>query len=146
MQERRANLDTDDDLFLIDGILTELHVEMGCQNLMEKIDAHYRIQQSAADGYFDRDVKVVDAIVRSAVQVPMSQNEYDALVSLVYNMGKSPAVLKKIPRLLSKLNTKDYKGCCDEFADITNHGNAGLVKRRTAEMNIFNNNVYDSSH
>ena len=104
------------------------------------------LEQSAADGYFDRDVKVVEAIVRSAVQVPMSQNEYDALVSLVYNMGKSTSVLKKIPKLLSKLNTKDYKGCCDEFKDITNHGNEGLVKRRKAEMNIFNNNVYDSSH
>jgi GH24 family phage-related lysozyme (muramidase) len=54
--------------------------------------------------------------------------------------------LQKCPKLLSKLNTKDYNGCCDEFADITNHGQSGLVKRRKAEMNIFRNKVYNSAH
>ncbi len=32
----------DDDLFLIEGVLTELHVELGRQNLLEKIARHYR--------------------------------------------------------------------------------------------------------
>jgi GH24 family phage-related lysozyme (muramidase) len=76
------------------------------------------------------------------VQVPMFQHEYDALVSLIFNMGS----FKKCPKLLSKLNTKDCSGCCSEFADITNGGTAGLVTRRKAEMDIFTNSVYHSKH
>lgn len=100
------------------------------------------IDQAAADQLLADDVKMTEDIVRERVQVPMFQHEYDALVSLIFNLGG----FKKCPKLLTKLNTKDYKGCCDEFADITNNGTTGLVKRRKAEMNIFNNQVYDASH
>ena len=34
----------------------------------------------------------------------------------------------------------------DEFLDITNGDTAGLKIRRRKEWNLFNNNVYDSSH
>jgi GH24 family phage-related lysozyme (muramidase) len=54
--------------------------------------------------------------------------------------------VQKCPKPLSKLNTKDYSGCCDEFGDITNGGTAGLVTRRKAEMDIFRNSVYNSNH
>jgi GH24 family phage-related lysozyme (muramidase) len=100
------------------------------------------IDQATADKLLINDIRKIEGIVRERVQVPMFQHEYDALVSLIFNMGS----FKKCPKLLSKLNTKDYKGCCDEFADITNRGTEGLVKRRKAEMNIFNNKVYDASH
>lgn len=88
----------------------------------------------------------IDAIalktVNAYVQVPLYQHEFDALVSLAFNTGS----FKKFPKLVSKLNTKDYGGCCDEFADITNGGTSGLVKRRKAEMKMFRNSVYDSTH
>jgi GH24 family phage-related lysozyme (muramidase) len=48
--------------------------------------------------------------------------------------------------MLAKLNTGDYSGCCDEFADITNHGDKGLVDRRKSKMKLFRNNVYDAKH
>jgi GH24 family phage-related lysozyme (muramidase) len=81
-------------------------------------------------------------MVKSRAQVPMFQHEYDALESLIFNMGS----FKKWPKLLSKLNTKDCSGCCSEFADITNGGTAGMVTRRKAEMDIFTNSVYNSKH
>jgi GH24 family phage-related lysozyme (muramidase) len=81
-------------------------------------------------------------VVKKAIQVPLYQQEFDALVSLAFNTGG----IKKFPKLIAKVNTKDYSGGCDEFADITNGGTEGLVKRRQAEMKIFRNNVYDSSH
>lgn len=100
------------------------------------------IDQNTADQLFLNDLERTEGIVKSRVQVPLHQHEYDALVSLVFNMGS----FQKCPRLLSKLNTKDYNGCCDEFADITNKNTPGLVKRRNCEMNIFRNNLYDSNH
>jgi len=100
------------------------------------------VSQATADSMLKEDVKTAEDIIHDVVQVPMYQHEYDALVSLIFNLGG----FKKCPKLLSKLNTKDYNGCCDEFADITNHGQSGLVKRRNAEMNIFRNKVYNSAH
>lgn len=100
------------------------------------------ITQNAADTLLLNDIKVTEQVIKDRVQVPMFQHEYDALVSLIFNLGS----FKKCPKLLSKLNTKDYSGCCDEFADITNGGTPGLVSRRSAEMKLFRNKVYDSPH
>jgi|JI10StandDraft_1071094.scaffolds.fasta_scaffold62055_2 GH24 family phage-related lysozyme (muramidase)/LysM repeat protein len=100
------------------------------------------ITQKAADRLLLNDIQATEQIVKDRVQVPMFQHEYDALVSLIFNLGS----FKKCPKLLSKLNTKDYSGCCDEFGDITNGGTPGLVSRRSAEMKMFRNKVYDSAH
>jgi GH24 family phage-related lysozyme (muramidase) len=52
----------------------------------------------------------------------------------------------KFKTLLAKLNTGNYSGSCDEFADITNGGDKGLTDRRKSEMKLFRNNVYDAKH
>lgn len=88
------------------------------------------------------DVERITATLSEIVQVPLHQHEYDALVSLSFNAGS----ISKFEKLVGKLNTRDYSGCCKEFADITNKGVKGLVKRRKAEMNMFTNCVYDSIH
>lgn len=100
------------------------------------------ITQATADILMKEDIQQTEDAVKARVQVPLFQQEYDALVSLIFNLGG----FKKCPKLLSKLNTGDYSSCCDEFADITNGGTSGLVKRRKAEINIFRNEVYDSTH
>lgn len=100
------------------------------------------ITNTKADAMLKEDIEDVEKKIKRRVQVPMFQQEYDALVALIFNLGG----FNKCPKLLSKLNTNDYAGCCDEFADITNGGTSGLVKRRKAEMNMFRNAVYDSTH
>jgi len=91
---------------------------------------------------FAKDVqRIVDTVLES-IRVPLHQHEFDALISLAFNTGG----LTKFKKLLAKLNTGNYSGCCDEFADITNHGDKALVKRRKSEMKIFRNNVYDARH
>jgi GH24 family phage-related lysozyme (muramidase)/LysM repeat protein len=116
-----------------------------CANIRNKAEFQAfkaGLSQSAADKLFLEDAQTREEVVKKYVQVPLFQHEYDALVSLIFNMGS----FKKCPKLLSKLNMKDYQGCCDEFADITNGGTSGLVLRRKAEMKMFRNNLYDSSH
>jgi GH24 family phage-related lysozyme (muramidase) len=85
--------------------------------------------------------RIVNATLPS-IQVPLHQHEFDALMSLAFNTGG----LTKFKKMLAKLNTGDYSGCCDEFSDITNHGNKDLVDRRKSEMKLFRNNVYDAKH
>lgn len=107
------------------------------------------ISEPQALAYLKVDKELAERAVRKRVQVPLYQHEYDALVSLIFSLGSEPSAFDKCPSLIAKLNTRDYVGCCDEFADITKSGGnvmLGLVARRKAEMNMFHNNVYDSRH
>jgi GH24 family phage-related lysozyme (muramidase)/LysM repeat protein len=100
------------------------------------------LSKDAALALLAKDVAMITETAKLFLHVPLYEYEYDAIISLAFNTGG----FKKFPKLVSKLNTGDYSGCCDEFADITNGGISGLLKRRKAEMDIFRNNHYDSRH
>lgn len=73
--------------------------------------------------------------VLNVVKVPLDQNEFDALVSLSYNMG-----IGKAKTLISKLNRGDRKGAADAFLLYNKAGGKvvrGLTRRRQAERKLF---------
>ena len=79
---------------------------------------------------------VVD-LVNKIVKVPLTQNQFDALCDLVYNIG-SGAFSKST--LLKKLNGKDYAGAASEFVKWNMAGGkvlSGLTKRREEEKKLF---------
>lgn len=75
--------------------------------------------------------------VRDYVTAPLLQREFDALVSLAYNIGTG--ALRR-STVLKRLNAGDYTGASRAF-DAWNKGGgrvlAGLVRRRTAERKLF---------
>lgn len=76
--------------------------------------------------------KHADAI-RQCIKVPLYQHEFDAYVSLAYNIGTG-AFCKST--LVKKLNTGDYAGACSEIKRWNKAGGkvlSGLVKRREKE-------------
>lgn len=88
--------------------------------------------------------------VKRDIKVNLYQHEFDALVSLLYNTGSdflnSGGKNGSETQIKIKINNGDYNGGADEFADVTNGGVRGLVKRRAQEINMFKNNIYDSTH
>ena len=75
--------------------------------------------------------------VRRLVDVPLTQNQFDALVSLVFNIGVGAF---KGSTLLRKLNAGDYQGAANEFLRWTYAGGEelrGLARRREAERAMF---------
>ncbi|WP_338149530.1 lysozyme [Acinetobacter higginsii] len=90
-----------------------------------------------AKTYFAHDLKRFEASVNNLVKVPLSQNQFDALVSLTYNIGSTAF---KNSTLLKKLNAKDYAGAADQFLRWNKGGGKvlkGLVRRREAERALF---------
>jgi len=72
-----------------------------------------------------------------AVTVQLNQNQFDALVSLAYNIGTN-AFSKST--LVKKLNANDIRGAADQFDVWVNAGGKrmqGLVNRRTVEKALF---------
>ena len=90
-----------------------------------------------AKSYFSHDLKRFEASVNNLVKVPLSQNQFDALVSLVYNIGSGNFASST---LLKKLNAKDYAGAAEQFPRWNKGGGKvmkGLVRRRDAERALF---------
>lgn len=102
-----------------------------------KVKLGDKITKAQAKEYKLHDLKEFESTVNTSVKVPLTQNQYDALVSLSYNIGSGAF---KNSTLLKKLNNGDYKGAADQFL-VWNKVNSkrvqGLVNRREAERNLF---------
>lgn len=90
-----------------------------------------------AKSYFKQDLAKFEKTVNDSVKVSLSQNQFDALVSLAYNIGSSAF---KDSTLLKKLNKIDYQGAADQFP-LWNKAKGkilnGLTRRRAAERALF---------
>ncbi|MFW1858743.1 lysozyme [Acinetobacter defluvii] len=92
--------------------------------------------EAQAKSYIASDLKEFEAAVNKFT-VPLNQNQFDALVSLAYNIGTGAFADST---LLKKLNAGDYKGAAAQF-DVWNKAGGkrmqGLVNRRTVERKLF---------
>ena len=90
-----------------------------------------------AKEYMRHDLIEFEHTVNSSVKVPLNQNQFDALVSLAYNIGSNAF---KSSTLVKKLNAGDYQGAADQFNVWVNAGGKrmqGLVNRRDKEKLLF---------
>lgn len=102
-----------------------------------KVKKGDKITKAQAKQYKLHDLKEFESIVNTSVTVPLSQNQYDALISLSYNIGSGAF---KNSTLLKKLNSGDYKGAAEQFLAWNKAGGKkvqGLVNRREAEQKLF---------
>jgi len=95
------------------------------------------ITQTQADAFLAQDLQHTEAFVSSHVTVPLTQNQFDALVSLTYNIGVGNFLDSTLRRLL---NESDYEDAANQFlvwSDVNGVQNAGLLSRRTQERTLF---------
>jgi lysozyme len=91
--------------------------------------------QSAA--FFAKDLAEHAKPVDDLVKVPLTQGQYDALVSLVFNIGGSNF---KKSSVLRELNAGNYEKARDQFDDWVNSNgqkSRGLIRRRNEEQTMF---------
>ncbi|WP_395489241.1 glycoside hydrolase family protein [Cedecea davisae] len=113
-----------------------------CEDIDLSDEFKIGITVAEADDLFESRIPTFVSELKSSVSSDLYQYEFDALISLLFNMRS----MRKAPLLIYKLNQADYAGAADEFLDITNGGVSGLVKRRQKEHSLFLQGVYDSSH
>lgn len=90
-----------------------------------------------ADALFVRDLERFEQAVENSLTRGATQGQFDALVSLAYNVG-AKAVRDSV--LLKKFNTGDLRGAALQFVEWVKAGGAiqrGLVRRRGAEILMF---------
>ena len=95
------------------------------------------ISNAEADELLRQDTNEAQDAVRSMVTVPLNSNQFDALTSLVYNIGRGN--FSRSP-VLQLLNQGNYQGAAKAFG---NHVYAkgqvleGLISRRNHEIGVF---------
>lgn len=95
------------------------------------------ITQQQADDYLRRDVRQFERAVERLVSVPLTQGQFDALVSFAFNLGEGALAQSTLLRLL---NAGDYAGAAAQFDRWNKAGGRvlpGLVRRRAAERALF---------
>lgn len=81
-----------------------------------------------------RDIEKFDTALKQCVTAPLHQHEYDAYLSLSYNIGARAFCNSTLVR---KLNAQDYPGACREILRwdmFQGRPLAGLTTRRQAEF------------
>jgi lysozyme len=93
--------------------------------------------QEQADAWLAQDVEGAAYVVNSVVTAPLNQNQFDALVDFVFNLGSGNF---QSSTLLKYLNQGDYQDASGQFP-LWNHAGgvvvAGLTARRLAEQKLF---------
>jgi lysozyme len=95
------------------------------------------VTKEQAEALLRKSIVGFERSIKKLVTVPLSQNQYDALVSFTYNVG---AGALKRSTLLKKLNSGDYTGAADELLRFTKSNGKvleGLEKRRQKERTLF---------
>lgn len=101
------------------------------------IRAGMTIKQETAERLLKNGLVSYESDVSRLVKVGVNQGQFDALVSLTYNLG---ARSLSTSTLLRKLNAGDYAGAADEFMRWNKAGGKvlnGLTRRREAERALF---------
>lgn len=87
--------------------------------------------------WLQRDLGGAAEVIDALVTVPLTQSQFDALCSFVYNVGSGHF---SSSTMLKRLNEGDYLGAAAEFIKwdkIAGTISNGLLRRRMAERDLF---------
>lgn len=90
-----------------------------------------------ADVWLTEDLQDAEAAVNTLVKVPLTQEQFDALVSFAFNLGRTALAEST---LLILVNKGSFKAAAEQFDRwVYSKGKKlpGLVRRRAAEKALF---------
>lgn len=101
------------------------------------------ITDAQADEYLMQDILTVVRGLARYINVPVTEGQFIALVSLGFNVGAS-YVVHSCPKLMRAVNCGDEEEAARQFLDITCSNGVilpGLVRRRKVEADLYLNDV-----
>ena len=108
----------------------------------EDVNIHQKISPQTADAMLYGDLLDRNGTIQDMVVVPIEQYRYDALTSFAFNLGAGALAGSS---LLRYVNATLWDKAALEFPKWDHAGgmvNAGLLKRRVAEMHMFQSGDY----
>lgn len=120
-------------------------IGIGCTTYQDgrKVAKGDRLTQAEADVLAQWHIEQVESRLAALITVPLADGQWDAIVSLVFNIGSAAF---EHSTLLRKLNASDFAGAAAEFPRWCRVGlseNAGLLARRKREQAMFESALPD---
>lgn len=109
------------------------HVILPDDNIIEPIT------EDQAEDILENDVVIAENAINKYVKVPLTQNQFDALVCFVFNVGKTNF---KTSTLLKFINEQLWDKIPKQFMRWVYHDKTlikGLENRRKIEVRLWNN-------
>jgi len=109
----------------------------------KRVTKGQKITASQAEAFLRQDLAWVEKCINTHVKVGITQNQFDALASLIYNIGEGNFVGSSVLRWLNSGNIKE---AADSFVLWNKQRNKktgklevldGLTKRRQKEKELF---------
>jgi lysozyme len=99
------------------------------------------VTEPQAEALLAADVAPIETNLPKIIRAPLTQNQFDALVSLCFNVAGDALGLPSIaPKLVAHLNAGETAAAANELLDIdkaNGHVLPGLLRRRQAERQLF---------
>lgn len=114
---------------------------IGVGHVVKKGEPHVITDKQSSE-YLKEDLRIAEEAIKKLVTIQLTQQQFDALVSFVFNVGVNAFSRST---LLKKLNSNDPNGASKEFLKwVMDNGKTikGLVTRRTNESNLFSSGKY----
>ena len=112
-------------------------LSVGYGHLIKQGESFSQISESQATSLLCSDLVTAEACIEDCVDVPLTQNQFDALCSFVFNLG---CLKLRGSTLLRMLNKGAYDIAAEEFPKWCRCGQnqvEGLLRRRLAEKLLF---------
>lgn len=93
--------------------------------------------QAEAQAWLDQDLATADAAIARLVKSALNQNQHDALVSLVYNIGQGDFAKSTTLRELNQGNAVGACAAIGMWNKVAGQVSRGLSTRRAAEQALF---------
>jgi lysozyme len=89
----------------------------------------------------DQDLDGAEKCINSAVKVTLNQNQFDALVSFVFNVGESAFKDSTLLKLLNDSKYSEVPAQLRRWNKDNGHVVKGLINRREKEIVLWNTSV-----
>lgn len=93
--------------------------------------------QVQAEVWLSEDLEDAEDAVHILVRVPITQNQFDALVSFTFNLGIKSLMQSTLLSLLNQGKAKDAGAQFHRWCNAGGKRVEGLVRRRAAEADLF---------
>ena len=118
-------------------------VHLGNCNGSEPVEFRHGITEQQAEELLRRDAQTAADAVSRSVHVRLNQQQFDALVSFVYNLGAGAFESSTLLRDINAHDLAAVPGQLEEWVHAGEQVLAGLVTRRRAEARLFTTGHYN---
>lgn len=103
----------------------------------ENVKEGQSITQEEADSLLKKDLEKFEAIVTETILVELTQAQFAALVSFVFNVGEEAFKKSSLVKKLNQGNYESVPGELSRWVYCSGVRNLGLVNRRAAESGLW---------